>query len=196
VNLSRDHPTQRKEDVAAITDVEGADVQVTPRARRKERKKPAQATKGQLVEVGVASEDVVDLHPGTIVVGVDVEVVDPTELREHLSLRTRPRPLLPMMRRSRVKVAMEKEGVAVDAVEVAVDAVGVEKVVVEADLLVVSIVVDEAAEGLDPTDPVIKKSIRAKRIRRRSQPTAPIELLNTQQPASSKIQKIPNSVRI
>jgi len=159
-------------------DVEGADDQVTPQARKKERRKLALVTRGQQDEVAVASGDVDDSHPGITVEGVDVEDVDPMGLLEHPNPMRRSEPQLPMMRRNPVKeVAMEKEDVAADEVEVVEDAVeALTAVVVEADSLVVSIVAGEDAAELVPTVPVIKKSILGMRIRRRSQPTAPTEL--------------------
>jgi len=163
-------------------DVEGAGDQVTPQARRKERRKLALVTRGQQDEVAVASGDVDDSHPGITVEGVDVEDVDPMGLREHPNPMRRAEPQLPMMRRNPVKVAMEKEGVAADEVEVVEDAVGaLTAVVVEEDSLVVSIVAGEDAAELVPTVPVIKKSILGMRIKRRSQPTAPTELPTHQQ---------------
>jgi len=158
-------------------DVEGAGDQVTPQARRKERRKLALVTRGQQDEVGVASGDVEDTHPGITVEDVDVEDVDPMGLLEHPNPMRRSEPQLPMMRRNPVKeVAMEKEDVAADEVEVVEDAVEALTAVVEADSLVVSIVAGEDAAELVPTVPVIKKSILGMKIRRRSHPTAPTEL--------------------
>jgi len=158
-------------------DVEGAGDQVTPQARRKERRKLALVTRGQQDEVAVASGDVDDTHPGITVEDVDVEDVDPMGLLEHPSPMRKSEPQLPMMRRNPVKVGMEKEGVAADEVEVVEDAVwALTAVVVEEDSLVVSIVAGEDAAELVPMVPVIKKSILGMRIRRRSQPTAPTEL--------------------
>lgn len=162
---------QRKEDAAATTDVEETDDQVTPPARKaKERKKPVAVIKGQMDEVVVVSEDVVDMLPDIIGEGADAE--DHEELHEHLSLTRRLR-AFPRMREKSVRVVTQKAAVGADEVVVVEDAVEVRTAVVaEVDSLVVSIAEDEAV-GVAPTVPVIKKSTLEMKRRRKKVPTAP-----------------------